>query len=157
MSVSNKTVSLSLCVYESRAQDIFKFGIACTILSTDNNSQIAGLLLATVTSDSTMGLPQTVDSRYIPVLVAPREVLSEPVQASQTMEYVVLFHPAYEHGADPVPFPARLADRFKEATLNDNYLDPLSDREPLYEGRWLAGSAPVPDSSFFIVVQVRSD
>jgi hypothetical protein len=78
-----------------------------------------------------------------------------PLELPDFGEYVVLFHPAYEHGAEPVVFPTTLAGRFREAPLDDDYRDPLGDREPLYASRWLAGSAPVPDTSYFVVVQVR--
>ena len=144
-------------VYKSRAQAIFKFAITFAIRGTNADSPVAGLLHASVTTDRTMGLPQTVDSRYVPVLVAPREVLPQLVDSSRAKEYVILFHPAYEHGADAVPYPARLAGGFKEAPLNDNYRDPVGDREPAYEGRWLAGSAPVPGTKFLVVIQVRDD
>jgi serine/threonine-protein kinase len=142
-------------VYESRAQAIFKFGISCVIHGAGQRA--AGVLLATVTTDRTMGLPQTVDSRYVPVLMAPREAPIDPAEPPLGEEYVVLFHPAYEHGVDPVSFPAELVDRFERHPLDAAYRDPLGDRDPRYAGRWLAGSAPVPDTSFVVVVQVRGD
>ena len=69
----------------------------------------------------------------------------------------MIFHPAYERGVDPVTFPARQIRQFKDIPLDNNYHDPLGDRQPLYEGRWLAGSAAIPGTDFFVIVQVRAD
>lgn len=141
--------------YKSSTQGIFKFGITCAIHYSTGETRTVGLLLASVTTDKTMGLPQTIDSRYVPVLVAPRETRLESGDSSPVKEYIILFHPAYKHGADAVVFPARLACRFNEVSLHDNYRDPVGDRTPAYEGHWLAGSASIPNTGFFVVVQAR--
>lgn len=141
--------------YKSSTQGIFKFGITCVIRDSTGETRTVGLLLASVTTDKTMGLPQTIDSRYVPVLVAPRETRLESEAFSPVKEYIILFHPAYKHGADAVAFPARLACRFNEDPLHDNYRDPVGDRTQAYEGHWLAGSALIPNTGFFVVVQAR--
>jgi len=141
--------------YKSSTQGIFKFGITCVIRDSTGESRTVGLILASVTTDKTMGLPQTIDSRYVPVLVAPRETRLKSEDSSPVKEYIILFHPAYKHGADAVAFPARLACRFNEDPLHNNYRDPVGDRTPAYEGHWLAGSASIPNTGFFVVVQAR--
>jgi hypothetical protein len=139
-------------VYESRAQGTFNFGITCAVHGGDPRGRPAGVLLASVTTDRTMGLPQTVDSRYVPVLVAPRE---SPSREPPT-DYVILFHPAYDRGSHPVVFPAERAARFASQPLAADYHDPLGDHDPAYSGPWLAGSAPVSETPFLVVVQARS-
>jgi serine/threonine-protein kinase len=141
--------------YKSSTQGIFKFGITCVIRDSTGETRTVGLLLASVTTDKTMGLPQTIDSRYVPVLVAPRETRLESEDPSPVKEYIILFHPAYKHGADAVAFPARLARQFNEDALHDNYRDPVGDQTPAYAGHWLAGLASIPNTRFFIVVQAR--
>ena len=143
--------------YKSSTQGIFKFGITCVIRDSTGETRTVGLLLASVTTDKTMGLPQIIDSRYVPVLVAPRETRLESGDSSPVKEYIILFHPAYKHGADAVAFPARLARQFNEFPLHDNYRDPVGDQTPAYEDHWLAGSASIPNTRFFVVVQARGN
>lgn len=143
--------------YKSSTQGIFKFGITCAIRDSTEATRTVGVILASVTTNKTMGLPQIIDSKYMPVLVAPRETSLESEDSSPVREYIILFHPAYKHGADAVAFPARLVRRFNKDPLHDNYRDPVGDQTPAYEGHWLAGSASIPNTGFFVVVQARGN
>ena len=91
--------------------------------------------------------------------------------ASGTDNYVVLYHPGYRKGVDPVEFPYtkkigmkpariddpqfQLSDSKLQISPDDNYLDPVSSVAKEYAGRWIAGFAPVGNTGFVVVVQQR--
>src|SRR5262249_52699155 len=90
-------------------------------------------------------------------------------------KYLILLHPGYEHGVDPVDIPKDLLGplldppsgkllTLPDATsggprqvMNAHYFDPVSKRLPEYSGRWLAGFAPVGNTEMVVIVQQRYD
>jgi serine/threonine-protein kinase len=120
------------------------------------------VLAATIPTDPTLGLGVRDDARHGVVLLAPRETLTPP-EPGREPERVILVHPAYEPRDESIPFPAGLLrprpapdgrDGFEP---DDDYRDPVRDRHPGYDGRWLAGFAPVEGTDMVVVVQQRDD
>jgi len=88
-------------------------------------------------------------------------------------KYLILLHPGYEHGVDPVDMPKETLGLLlnppggKQLSLPDaasagprqvmdaNYFDPVRERLPQYAGRWLAGLAPVGNTEMVVIVQQR--
>jgi serine/threonine-protein kinase len=135
-------------VFRSVNDDLFKFGISAPVRAEhDPAAPVLGVLVATVTTDKTMGLPRRLhDKRQNAVLLGVAE------QSIPGSEYVILMHPRYESGAEPVRCPgARVTT---EAV--DDYEDPVGVIYPEYAGRWIAAFAPVRDTEFRVVVQQRS-
>ncbi|HSD49986.1 MAG TPA: hypothetical protein VLG48_01165, partial [Candidatus Methylomirabilis sp.] len=86
-------------------------------------------------------------------------------------KYVIVYHPGYRRGDDPVEFPyadkcgmksvptdnpqPQLSDSKLSIYQDDNYIDPVSSVAPEYGERWIAGCAPVGNTGFGVVVQQR--
>jgi hypothetical protein len=84
---------------------------------------------------------------------------------------VVVYHPGYRRGIDPVEFPyvdkfgmkpvptdnhqSQLSDSKLRIFQDDYYIDPVSSVASEYGGRWIAGFAPVGNTGFGVVVQQR--
>jgi serine/threonine protein kinase len=155
----------------------YKIGISVPFYSKEGASTHAdGIVVATLTTNSRLGLLKWRDKRRAAFLVVPGDANSltrgatKPDRAS---DYVVLVHPAYEHGEQPVTFPkdrvptlALFRDRpelLNSATGNDlppddDFLDPFSLRNPTnYGGRRLAGFGQVGGTEWFVVVTQRFD
>ena len=145
--------------YRSLIDGLPKFSIAAPVL--DRNGKFLGVISTSLTTDATIGLAKSQDSRRKVVLVAP----SGDVSWSET--FVILVHPAYHRGIPAVEFPdnARIAPHviadhaheLDDSPLlrppDDNYVDPVGSVAPEYRGRWIAASAPVGNTGFFVIVQ----
>lgn len=114
------------------------------------------------------------DEKRVVALIAPLD--SNPRDAGPwlvpTDERVVLIHPAYSPGDEPVAFATGLLpthapgpgqsplvppeDDHTVPTLTD-YRDPVAQRDSRYAGRWLASFAPVGRTGYYVVVQERAD
>ncbi len=155
-------------VYRGRSDDLYKFAISAPILGDDE--RFLGVMATSVTTDATMGLVDLDDPRRQVVLVAPKDADGADLGAAGgTLEYVVLFHPAYRPGVAAVEFPdpgeitpalkrihARELDN--PALLlpgRDDYFDPVESVSGEYRGRWIAGFAPVGHTGFAVIVQQR--
>lgn len=157
-------------VFQADADQLFKIALAAPIRDPGRKgSPILGVLTATLTTDPTMGLPQLHDERRKAVLVGRQD--------TATPTYLILLHPAFRHGEEPVRVandrlrvilertrgtdelnlppagPGPDAGRASDAS----YQDPVASRHPEYGGRWLAGFAPVGNTEFAIIVQQRHD
>jgi len=97
--------------------------------------------------------------------VAPRDRSRDTTKNEG--EYVVLLHEGLPHGAEIVIDSHRLRElRVTRTEHNQLRLlpnpEPITDdahRDPVpgFEGRWLAGFAPVGDTGFVVIVQTRYD
>ena len=85
----------------------------------------------------------------------PGETGTPPEGAS---DLVILLHPGYQRGIEPVWFPKHYLVAV-EAGFTTDYQDPvlsLSDESAQqYEGRWAVSFAPVADSRFVVLIQQR--
>jgi serine/threonine-protein kinase len=135
-------------VFRSVNDNLYKFGISAPVRAAhDPGADVLGVLVASVTTDKTMGLPRRLhDKRQNAVLLALSE---EPADGG---EYVILMHPRYESGTDPVRCPV---GRVGTQPVDD-YEDPVGALQSEYAGRWIAGFAPVRDTEFRVVVQQRA-
>ena len=157
-------------VYLGRSDNLYKFAISAPILDREKN--FLGVIATSVTTDATMGLVHVTDPRRVWALIAPKDIDSAELDPqSHIGEYVVLIHPAYQRGVPAVEFPegsmvaARLErDHAKELDLPDSrlilppnrdYRDPVASADQDYEGRWIAGFAPVGNTGFVVIVQQR--
>ena len=98
------------------------------------------------------------------VIVAPRDRSRATTEGEG--DYVVILHDGLTHGAGIAMDSPRLrelrATRTERNQLRWIDPDPITDdahRDPVpgFEGRWLAGFAPVGDTGFVVIVQTRYD
>jgi hypothetical protein len=160
------TVTLGGRVHVSRAfrsevDDRLKFAVSVPVRGADGD--IVGVLGAHFGTDSVLGplnLGTSGDADRTAALVGPRD--RDRDGGSQT-EYVFLVHDGLQHGR-PIAFDLdalgdiaeRGVDELKlpdpqRVAVQEDYRDPV----PGFEGRWLAGLAPVGDTGLVIVVQTR--
>ena len=166
-------------VYQSENDGLSKFAITVPVRrGADPQSPVIGVVAATITTASTLGLLHLNDDRRTAVLLG-RADLHPPrgkLAGEPPGEYRVLVHPAYRRG-DPaarlqndrlsvvhqpqhgnefkLPDPQR-APAPTEA-MDASYTDPFAEQNPKYAGRWLAGFAPVGNTEFVVIVQQRHD
>jgi hypothetical protein len=151
-------------VLRSEDDNLHKFGIAAPIY---DEGRWAGVLMATVGTDFALKrkhLDHASEAGPMAVVVAPRDRARATTEGEG--EYVVILHEGLAHGAGvPIASPRlnelRLPRRDSEQLL---WIDPEpitddahGDPVPGYEGRWLAGFAPVGDTGFVVIVQTRYD
>jgi hypothetical protein len=125
------------------------------------------VLLITVGTDAAFGqqrLDRASDDGPMAVIVAPRD-RSRATTAGEG-DYVVILHDGLTHGAGIAMDSPRLrelrATRTERNQLRWIVPEPITDnahRDPVpgFEGRWLAGFAPVGDTGFVVIVQTRND
>ena len=149
-------------VYKAFLDDLYKFGVSAAVRHGD---KIVGAVVASVTTSPQMGLPQTEDSEFTTALLArgdPPE-RGRPWPPDGASEFLVLLHPAYERGTQPVWISTGQAGRIGKSiadnNIAENYHDPVvslsAEVAEKYGGRWVAGFAPVENSEFIVVVQRR--
>jgi len=132
------------------------------------------VLVGFIKTHPTMGLEQLHDDRHKAVLVGPEDPNPRPGERrlASSEEYLILLHESYdEKGQDPIPIsmttvalPPKPAEA-KQLSLPDisrqgssaYYFDPVSHSKKEYEGRWLAGFAPVGNTDYVVIVQQRYD
>ncbi len=147
-------------VYKAFSDDLYKFGIAAAVR---DGEKIVGVLTASVTTSRQMGLPETESGEFTTALVARKDPFfapGEPAAPADASEYLVLLHPAYERGTEPVWVPQKQIETIRECVVDDScitddYYDPVASLNEQYTGRWIYGFAPVEDSEFIVVVQRR--
>ncbi len=137
-------------VYRSRTdpEDLDKFGVSVAVMGRPGErADIAGFLLATVTTSSTRTLGHEGDNAYI-VLVGPTDP-SDPPELRKP--WAIISHPAYRRAT-----PAIRLDRLPEnlqARSSGWYFDPAARKYPSYAGLWLACRAQIPGTPFYVIVQ----
>ena len=136
--------------------------------SVGSDGEFLGVLSTSVTTGTTLGLVESKDPHRSVVLVARKDVDSpETLSQDQLGDYAILFHPAYgpgdlavevvdvdlfgrippsDHGQELNP-----SDLLLEST--DDYRDPAGAVHEEYQGRWIAGFAPVGSTGFVVIVQ----
>jgi serine/threonine-protein kinase len=166
-------------VYLSRNDNIHKISITVPVRAgPDPRSRVVGVLSATLTTTSTLGSLRLNDARRTAVLVGRRDTnpLTGPLPAHPPGEYLILLHPAYHRGEGAIqvssdrlraihqPRPGsmfRLPDAGRavedELAMDPDYRDPLAEHNTRYQGRWLAGFAPVGNTELVVIVQQRYD
>ncbi len=155
-------------VYRGRSDNFYKFAISAPILDAKKN--FLGVIATSVITDASMGLVFLHGDNRKVALIAPTDTDS-PEVGPDSSKYVVLYHPGYRKGVDPVEFPYikkigmkpapvdnpqfQLSDSKLQISPDDNYLDPVASVAKEYAGRWIAGFAPVGNTGFVVVVQQR--
>jgi serine/threonine-protein kinase len=154
-------------VYRGRSDDTYKFAISAPILDRQNN--FSGTIATSVTTDASLGSVVLHDDARKVALIAPTDINSP--EERRVDRYVVVYHPGYRKGMDPVEFPhidkigmkpdppdARQS-QFSDSKLgiirDDHYIDPVSSVAREYRGRWIAAFAPVGNTGFGVIVQQR--
>jgi hypothetical protein len=156
-------------VYRGRSDNVYKFAVSAPILDRQNN--FLGTIATSVTTDASMGPVFLHDDSRKVALIAPTDI-NNP-EEPRSNKHVILYHPGYRKGTDPVKFPAidRIGMKPAQAASeqpelsqskpaifhNDNYADPAASVAPEYAGRWIAGFAPVGNTGFIVAVQERFD
>jgi hypothetical protein len=127
------------------------------------------VIATSVTTDASMGLVFSHDESRKVALIAPTDI-DTPTE-KHADRHVVLYHPGYRKGTDPVEFPFieklrmnaegvhndQLAEPKPQTIHDDNYKDPVAAVAKEYQGRWIAGFAHVGNTGFVTVVQQRFD
>jgi eukaryotic-like serine/threonine-protein kinase len=157
-------------VYRGRSDNFYKFAVSAPIL--DAKKSFLGVIATSVITDAAMGLVALHGDNRKVALIAPTDIDSQNLKLENGSErYVVLYHPGYSKGIDPVEFPYmnkvalrrdaipdeqfQLSAAKLQIAPEDNYLDPVSTVAKEYAGRWIAGFAPVGNTGFVVVVQQR--
>ena len=157
-------------VYRGKSDNLYKFAITAPIWN--NQEKFLGVIATSVTTDATVGLVHVTDPNRVWALIAPKDIDSPELDPRSVLgKYVILFHPAYRHGIPAVEFPegSMIAARVKQdhareldlpdssliLSPNGNYRDPVASVDEDYEGRWIAGFAPVGNTGFVVIVQKR--
>ena len=157
-------------VYRGTTDSLYKFAISAPVL--DGEGKFQGVIAASVTTNATMGLVALHDVQREVALVAPRDPDARQSGFDDTLgDYIVLFHPAYRYGVEPVAFPntsklgpqlglvrseaLRLVGPDPFLAPEDDYRDAVAAVDQNYAGRWIAGFAPVGNTGFIVVVQQR--
>ncbi len=148
----------------SETENIWVFGIAAPVY---DEGTWSGVLLITAGTDAALGqqrLDRASDDGPMAVIVAPRDRSRATTEGEG--DYVVILHDGLTHGAGIAMDSPRLrelrATRTERNQLRWIDPDPITDDEhhdpvPGFEGRWLAGFAPVGDTGFVVIVQTRHD
>lgn len=148
-----------------------KFGITLPVYAgRGEDAPVIGVLGASFTTDSNLCLPRLNDEQH-KVLVAGRW---DPKSYGDCgpRDRLVLVHPSYRAGEEPmkvrspgfeafVPNPGtgelRDPEPGQESVVDENFEDPLAERDHRYKGRWWAGIAPVGNTPLTVIVQRRAD
>jgi serine/threonine-protein kinase len=163
-------------IFQSTSDYLHKLALSIPVKGHDDpDAPITGVLIVTIASDSTFGLDHLHDSRRKAVLIAPRDTNPAdrvvPEADFSQLEKVILLHPAYRYGEEPIvhnrPFSSlRSQSADSEFDLppgetpchtDEDYRDPVASRHPEYDGRWVAGFAPVGNTELVVGVQRRYD
>jgi|GEM_PF-460628 len=164
---------------------LYKYAMTAAIYEgPDAGAKLLGVLAATMTTDSTLDSLRLNDDRREAVLVGRRDPNPpgrHPSSANQAKssesaprEYLILLHPAYRHGSEPIHVSAdklpirqglRSGDEFQLRDPDDDdpanpavaidYRDPVGERNPKFAGRWLAAFAPIGNTELIVIVQQR--
>ncbi len=155
--------------YRGYSDNVYKFAVSAPIL--DRDHRFLGTIATSVATDASLGTVFLHDDNRKVALVAPTDIQGPAERRSD--RHVIVYHPGYRKGIDPVEFPAvhrvrknvvlantsqqHLSDSRSVALHDDDYRDPVAAVVPEYAGRWIAGFAPVGNTGFFVVVQQRFD
>jgi eukaryotic-like serine/threonine-protein kinase len=133
------------------------------------------VLVATVTTDVTVGQDDLPTDNLKAVLIAPIDSSPpRPGAKAQPDAFVIMAHPAYKQGEQSVRFPPNRPIPIEPAEdqgpefrrplpdppfpAETDYQDPVAENgHPEYQGRWLTGSARVGNSELVVLVQQRYD
>jgi hypothetical protein len=168
-------------VFKSLADGMHKVALSTAIRDPDRPGDgCLGVITVSITTGPVLGLPQPRDSQRKAVLVGRLDT-ADPRTADfkgpQERKYLILVHPAYRVGQEPVEINnrklggllerERSSDEFQvwdaahlgnpEEYRDEDYQDPVAGQDGALAGRWLAGFAPVGNSEFVVIVQQRYD
>ncbi len=114
-------------VFESLADELYKFGISAWVRHDGDN---VGVVVATITTSRKMGLPEIEESRFVTALLARRDSSIVPGETRKVPEsasdFVILLHPGYERGIEPVWFPKKYLSAVESGFAGD-YVDPVHE------------------------------
>jgi len=151
--------------YWSEADDNFKISLSAPVLDFDD--RWLGVISATIFTDSSLGsLRSREDGHQMAVLVGLRD--RNRGETTLPAEHMVLVHDKLDQGRSIAFSSSRLGELIRTADPNDErgqfraygpertliddqHVDPV----PGFEGRWLAGFAPVGNTSHAVIVQTR--
>jgi hypothetical protein len=169
-------------VFQGHSDNLYKFAISAPVRAgLQPGSEFLGVVAATITTDSDWDLPKLHDGQRSAVLIARQDTnrhdaplpdrdaaLPEEGEA----RYLVLLHPAYRTGEEPVPIRNQRLQALQERerspvelrlpdpkhfdspfARDEQYRDPVATRSTGSQGRWLASFAPVGNSEFTVLVQ----
>jgi len=146
--------------FRAVTDQLFKFAVSTWVVGED---QRVGIVVATVTTDARMGLPEINNESVVTAVLARRDPNPLPGEVGPSQAdaspYVILLHPWYTQGVEPRWLPEEYLDDLQDGEA-EPYRDPIASlggrASAVYGGTWVATFAPVPDSEFVVMVQQRS-
>ncbi len=143
--------------FRALSDELYKFAVSAWVRHQGKN---VGVVVATVTTSQQMGLPGIEEPGFVTTLLAPRDAFLVPGETGTppagASDFMVLLHPGYERGIDPVWFPESYLAAMDGGSTGE-YRDPVASLNERtageYGGRWFASFAPVADSEFVVLVQ----
>jgi tRNA A-37 threonylcarbamoyl transferase component Bud32 len=155
-------------VYLSENDRLYKFALSSPIRRHRSDSPPLGVLVATVATDSSFGLPYLHDEHRKAALVGPLDPTREYAAKPTTLPTeVILVHPAYtQPGTQAVVVENVHLRAVQTQRSGGRLLYPAGEQavagdetfyDPIYGDRWLAAFAPVPESQFVVIVEQRYD
>ena len=132
---------------ESVVDHRIKFSLSAPIR--DDAGRLLGVMSGMVATASTLGalhFNDPDDASRTAALIAPRD--QDRPDGGIPGDWVVVVHDGLTHG-QPVRIDSPAIER--RAHSDASHRDPV----PGYEGRWLAGFAPVADTGLMVIVQTR--
>jgi serine/threonine-protein kinase len=146
-------------VFRGVTDDLFRFGVSARLA---HNGETVGVVVATVTTDDRMGLPDVRHESLVTAVMARRDPNPLPGEKGATQEdaspYAILLHPAYVSGVEPRWLPQRyLGDlaRGEASSYRDPVAELAGDAGRAYRGGWVVTFAPVAGTDFIVAVQQR--
>jgi serine/threonine-protein kinase len=140
-------------VFRSISGGVYKIALSVPI---QMDGKPVGVLVGAIATDSRLGSLQLRDQHRSAVLVGPLDPsepasgTTQPADSSTRQRLVMLVHPRYAAHNEAIAVPSRRLARFAEDPADAT--DP-DYRDPLIEGRFLAGFAAVPESRLIVIVQ----
>jgi len=157
-------------VYRSIANNLYMYAICAPIV--DSDGKLLAVLAASLSTDDTLGLPTPHDERRKATLVGPFDkgrIAGDP--PGQAPDWVIVVHEGVKRGEHAVSISDRFLgelgarqcpgdlhpDSKRRSARNASYADPFQERDPAYQGNWLAGYAPVGNTGFVVIIQQREE
>ncbi|MGH9238972.1 MAG: cache domain-containing protein [Vicinamibacterales bacterium] len=146
-------------VFRGVTDQLFRFGVSARLV---RNGEIIGIVVATVTTDDRMGLPDVRHESLVTAVLARRDPNPLPGEQGPSQEdaspYAILLHPAYVSGIEPRWLPRRYLDDLQRGEVA-SYRDPVAelpgDAARAYGGTWVVTFAPIAGTDFIVAVQQR--
>jgi serine/threonine-protein kinase len=156
-------------VFLAKDSNIYKFAISAPVRDGDApDAPVLGVVVATMTTNPTLGWVRLSDERRTAVLAGQGDIASPRWGAGQGAPpgYLILVHPRYKRGEKPVKIPSdrigeiirqRPGGEFQLHELDPKRASDSSYEDPIDHSRQLVGFAQVGNTELIVMVQQPYD